>query len=312
VPTKKVKVFACRATFSPIREHLNLAESSKFNKLDENWKELKLLSGNTPHLLVVDKEKRGFVFGRFIRLRKEAPPILDTQSKTEEDFELTITRYLEEISHFIWHLNDGLMLCQYNHYGIRHFPTSLNPYFNMRWKDDFTFRDDVILPIDNPETFEEFKRDKSAVLAFKVRIAKKDVVLEERERNKGWRGVLNSIFGWGTFYNLVDGDESCYEIVVRKGRWKTGEVKKGKVVEAVEQLKSGDREVHISAETQDACYDLIEGNLFNYKMTVETKEEEYETEKRLIVNKEAFFREAERQYNLHAQHILSTLAETND
>jgi hypothetical protein len=294
--------------FSP----LNFAEVFKIGNLDTNWVELKLESGETPHLLIVDKEENGFILGRFIRLRKEAPPILDKQNKTEEDFELTLTRYLEEISHFIWQLNDGLMFCQYNQYGIRYFPTSLNPYFNKRWEGDFALRDDVILPIENRDTITDFKNDKSAVLKFKVRIAKKNVVLEEKERNKGFPGLLNSIFGWGTFYNLADGDQSSYEIVVRKGRWKTGAVKKGKVVEATEHLKSGDTEVQISAETQDASYDLINGNLFNYKMTVETKEEEYETEKRLVVDKEAFFREAERQYLLHAPHILSTLADISD
>ena len=224
--------------------------------------------------------------------------------------ELTITSYLEETSHFIWHLGTGLMFCQYNHYGIRHFPTSLNPYFNARWKDDIRFHDDIILPIENPNTFEEFKNDKSAMLTFKVRIAKKDVVLEEKERNEGWAGLLKNPFGWGTFYNLVDGDESCYEIVVRKGRWKTGEVNKGNVVEAVEHLKSGDRDVRVSAETQDASYDLIKGNLFNYKIYVETKEGEGEKKiKRVIADKEAFFKEAERLYYKHAGHILSTLYE---
>jgi len=292
MPTKRVKVFACRATFSQLRNYLNLAEIFKISNLDTNWIELELASGDTPHLLIADKKENGFIFGRFIRLRKDAPPILDKKSKSEEDFELTITRYLEEISHFIWHLNDGLMFCQYNHYGIRHFPTSLNPYFNIRWKDDFTLRDDVILPIENPDTFEEFKRDKSAMLTFKVRIAKKDVLLEEKERNKGWTGVLKSPFGWGTFYNLVDGDESCYEIVVRKGRRKAGKVNKKKAVEAVEHLKSGDSEVHISAETQDASYDLIEGNLFNYKIYVGTREEEEKEKKikRVIADKEAFFK----------------------
>jgi hypothetical protein len=268
-------------------------------------------------LLIVDEEENSFIFGRFIRLRKDAPPILDKQFKTEDDFELTITSYLEEISHFIWNLETGLMFCQYNHYGIRHFPTSLNPYFNVRWKGDFKFRDDVILPIENPNTFEEFKKDKSAMLTFKVRIAKKDVALEEKERNKGWNGLLKSAFGWGTFYNLNEGDESCYEIVIRKGRRQTGEVNKGKVVEAVEHLKSGDVKVRVSAETHDASYDLIEGNLFNYKIYVETKEEEGEKEegeekiKRVTANKEAFFKEAERLYYKHSEHILSTIRPYN-
>ena len=199
MPTKRMTVFACRPTFSPLRNHLNLAEIFQIGSLDTNWIELELESGSTPHLLVVDKEKNGFIFGRFIRLRKEAPPILDKRDKTEDDFELTINRYLEEISHFIWHLNDGLMFCQYNHYGIRHFPTSLNPYFNIRWKNEFTLRDDVILPIDNPDTFEEFRNDKSAMLTFKVRIAKKDVVLEEKERNKGWTGCTEECFWLGDF-----------------------------------------------------------------------------------------------------------------
>ena len=112
----------------------------------------------------------------------------------------------------------------------------------------------------------------------------------------------------GLFTTSSDGDESCYEIVVRKGRRKTGKVNKGKVVEAVEHLKSGDREVQINAETRDASYDLIEGNLFNYKLYVETKEEEGGKKlKRVIADKEAFFKEAERLYYEHSGHILSNL-----
>jgi len=112
--------------FVKINRHKITAESlsTKFHidNVLENAYPKPVDSGRWPKdSIICDKREDEIIYGRFLKLRKDAIEFLQSQgTKLSERLEFPgLGEYVEENSHFLWDVRNGVILCEYNHKGIR-------------------------------------------------------------------------------------------------------------------------------------------------------------------------------------------------
>ena len=89
MPTKYVRIFPYNVLLSGVKNDVNtLKHIFAIKNVKAN---IVTFSDDYPLLLIIDQSENDFVFGRFIRLRKTSPPILDLDTATEREIELKIS-----------------------------------------------------------------------------------------------------------------------------------------------------------------------------------------------------------------------------
>jgi hypothetical protein len=143
-----------------------------FHKNNLNDNALPLYEDGVIFLLIIDAKKGDFLRGKFMRLRTDAPPVLDLDTGIDQPFPLGPNQVLEEISHFIWNLKDSVLFGESNYYAIRYYKTQFTDYLNSiflkREIADEVAEFDLILDAD---TYASYKKDSSPITAYKFAVA---------------------------------------------------------------------------------------------------------------------------------------------
>jgi hypothetical protein len=145
-------------------------------------------NGDTNEQEADTENNQEFIFGRFIRLRKEAPRIVDLEKRKEEPFKLLDSQNLEEISHFVWGIQDNLLFAEYNYYAVRNFSAPLARYLRVILdkhkeivKDEFKLKLMIeINSILDPNVFDKLKNDKGAIERVQLSIAEPQLKYTEQ------------------------------------------------------------------------------------------------------------------------------------
>jgi len=234
-------------------------------------------------LLIIDKAEGDFLFGRFLKLRKDAPLILDRMSGKEREIFLTKYEDIEEVSHFVCNVKDSLILAEYNFNAIRCFPTPLKAYLDKK----FNVKDNIVIPVEDINTFKKFKDTRKGIKTFSLALAQNKI--------KELESVLN-LSPIRTFFDLSQNNKTQYEITIRKSRGKEQFLDKNKVVMAIEHLKDKQETLEsLEIETEDVVYDLIKNNVLAYYIILEKTER--------TIDKEEFYKKVKEIYSSHAIEI---------
>ena len=250
--SKKIKVFVYSFKV-PGNYYQTLILKNLFNKTNirtniENY-------GEDALLLIIDDETDGFLYGRFLVLRKDVPSILNKQTSQERDITLSQNENIKEESHFIINLQDKFLFGEYNYHSVRHFSYPLMYYL----KKKLSGSPIDIRPNPNPETFALLKKDKN-LKSFEFSIG------QERLSHKEQSGIplLGSLVG------LSSNNENSIKVVITRGRKKENEMDSDTILEKLETLKdSRKKDLHsLKVETEKSKYDLLNGNLIHFELSV--------------------------------------------
>lgn len=244
--------------------------------------------GNNSLLLLCEKEENGFVEGRFLKLREDAPKILSQKSEKddaeEKDIPLEAGDFIEEISHFILSVKDRRILGEYNQSAVRNFVTPLDFYLRKTLDLDEDQVEIKAIAIDN--VLERIK-DSDSLLAVTAKIAKPNLHHMEKLLH------LNPV----QVQKLYAKSDYDLEITVRHKPRKN--LEKSEAISNIEEL-SGDKEVleALKVETNDAIYDLIKPSLMFFKAHVVLDD------KARFVTSWDFYQKARKIYNTNRDAIL--------
>jgi hypothetical protein len=253
--TKKIKIFVYgfRVPNSYYNEDVLKKKFGKVNLLKNI-----VPYGEDSLLFIVDEGDDDFLFGRCLVLRKDVPSILNKQTQGEREITLSNDENVKEESHFLICLKDKLLFGEYNYHAVRHFSYPLMYYF----KKTLTGTPIDVRPNPNPETMNLLKTD-NKIKEFEFSIG------QERLSHKEQKGIplIGSLLGLST------NDESCIKIIVTSGRKKENELDSDKIIEKLEILKTSKSEdlCSLKARTEESKYDLLNGNLINFKLSVEQR-----------------------------------------
>ncbi len=248
--TKKVRMFpySLQIPESYLKPDFLL---EKYSKSIEKIRENTVAYGESHLLLFLEGNVNGFLQGRFLKLRSDAPKILKELTAEEKKIELDEGDWIEEISHFILNINDKIILGEYNQSSVRHFATPLDFYLRSTMAlsgNDFEIK---VIAID--KVLEKVKAAEK-FYSVRVKIAKPNIRHLEDKVKVNARGVLS-------LYRKSDFDLEIS--VIHKRR---------KILNKEESLKfildiyedKGELDL-LKIETKDAAYDLINGTLMHFK-----------------------------------------------
>ncbi len=242
--------------------------------------------GDDALLLIIDEEADGFLYGRFLVLRKDIPSILNKQTTEEREITLSSDENIKEESHFLINLQDKFLFGEYNYHSIRHFSHPLIYYLKKRISGSPI----DIKPSPNPETLALLKRDRE-LKSFEFSIN------QERLSHQEQTGIplLGSLIG------LSSNNENSIKIIVSRGRKKENKLDSDTIIEKLENLKNtrGEDLYSLKVETEKSKYDLLNGNLISFELGVN------QINKR--TNKVDFYRKIKPLYNQEISSIKELL-----
>lgn len=249
MPIKEVKVFVYGFNL-PQTYHNKGILMKQFNK--SNILNNIASYGDDSLLLIIDKEDNDSLFGRFLILRKDIPSILNKQTQEERELTLSKDENIKEESHFLINLKEKLLLGEYNHYSIRHFPHPIMYYFkNMLIGQPIDIR-----PYPNPNTLNLLKKDSRKIKSFEFSVGQESLTSKEQ------RGIPLI----GALRGLSSNNESCIKIIITSGRKRANELDSENIIERLENLKhsKSDDLNSLKVETEKSKYDLLNGNLIHF------------------------------------------------
>ena len=240
MPTKELNVFVYT---SKIPQGNSTAQylKTRFNKsqIIQNI----IPYGNDSLLLIVDKISNNLTFARFLKLRDDAPGIINKMTRRERNMRLKTGDLIKEESHFLWNPVEGLIFGEYNYHAIRHFSFPLTDYL----KQILSSNDIEIRPVADPTTFNRMKND-TELREIIVSIGQES--LTNREQSKG-ASILGSLRG------TSNNDESVIKISISKGKKKGNKLNKDKIIEISENLLSRKGDLYtLKVIGEESKYDL--------------------------------------------------------
>jgi len=252
MPTKKIKVFVYTFDVPPgYYPRGILKRQFSVNNIGNNIESY----GEDALLLIIDNELDRFLYGRFLVLRKDVPSILNKQTKQEREITLSNDENIKEESHFIINLDDKFLFGEYNYHSIRHFSHPLMYYL----KKKLSGSPIDIRPNPNPKTFNLLRRDKK-FKSFEFSIG------QERLSHREQSGIplLGSLIG------LSSNNENSIKIIITRGRKRENEMDSETILEKLEGLKNskGEDLYTLKVETEKSKYDLLNGNLIHFELSV--------------------------------------------
>ena len=267
------------------KKKIDLDKALDVNKFKDYFKLDNLGSNIVPiddvrFLLIVDSSDNGnndeqkadtennqeFIFGRFIRLRKEAPRIVDLEERKEKPFKLLDSENLEEISHFVWGVQDNLLFAEYNYYAVRNFSAPLARYLRVILdkhkeivKDEFKLKLMIeINSILDPKVFDKLKNDQTAIERVQLSIAEPQLKYTEQAYDLEPAEVV------ARMTDTLKGEGYWFNCALSRGKGK-GFFDKKEILKLIDYLLRKKEEnvlksLHI--ETETAAYDLIRGLVY--------------------------------------------------
>ena len=236
-------------------------------------------------VLVVDQEFGSFVCGRFLKLRRDTPAILNTTNGSERDISLLDNENIEEISHFIMNFKDNIILAEYNYQAIRHFSTPLAKYLEFIFKLDSVYID--VIP--NIDTFKSMQSEKD-FKSIRIKVAQSSLKRKENEVGISILGALKE---------LALGGQTIIDIKISKGRGIDTDLPRKKVISYANDLKENIDLKILEIESSNASYDILNNNLLSYSCLV--------TERGKRVDRASFFKQAVILYDERIKFIKSCL-----
>jgi hypothetical protein len=229
----------------------NLKEIFKHTNLNDN---IIAFVEDNPLLLIIDKAENDFIFGRFMLLTKDALDKLNTKERKFIPIDIAIDEFVVHTSHFIWNVKDNIIFGEFNFHGIRHF---INPFKNYLDKK-FSCNTTIMEMIEDLDTLSRFKKDKNGYTKFTVRTAQKNLSKIESDQ----KSFLNSMF------KISPEENANITITIGRDR-RNAFFNSDEVIKFAENLKKKEPLRRLEVETANAVYDLLNNNMFRYKLSVE-------------------------------------------
>jgi hypothetical protein len=238
-----------------------------------------LYEDETPFLLIIDGIKGNFLRGKFMHLRKDAPPILNLETHKDEPFHLEDFECLEEISHFIWNLKDHVLFAESNYYAIRYFTTQFEDYLNGIYEKRFGEGDIAEFQlIPDCNTVKRFTEDPSPRIGFKIGVASARINIIDEQQKLSLTQFGRTLVEDNDFY-------LTYSISAGRGKKKKPRFLQKKVDEQVKTRLSDESTKLLKVQTENAIYDLLKNDKIIYTM-------ECEVEGNMIEDAAAFYDKA--------------------
>jgi hypothetical protein len=280
--SKKVKVYPYQVTVKNTD-----VDFSKFTEVFQrdsvNDNIVKLYEDETPFLLIIDGVKGNFLRGKFMHLRKNAPPVLNLETHKDKPFHLEDYECLEEISHFIWNLRDQVLFAESNYYAIRYFTTQLQDYLNEIYENRFAINDVAEFQlIPDCNTIKRFTEDPSPRIGFKVGVAAARINVIDEQHDLSMTKFAKSLVADNDFY-------LTYSISAGRGKKKKLNLLRKKVDEQILTRVSDESTRLLKVETENAIYDLLRNDKVVYSL-------ECEVEGNMIEDANAFYDKAIKRY----------------
>jgi len=244
-----------------------------------------------------DNDTNDFLFGRLIRLRKEVPRILNLATQEERIEILEESENLEEISHFVWNLNENLLLAEYNYYAVRNFSAPLTAYLTTiinKHKEILTsdFKPELKVEINSildPKVFEKLKKDKSRVTKIQLSLAEPKVSYIDNALNQEPADMLRR-----RAIETIEGESYHFNFALSSGHGKgKGIFNTPKLINFAETSLKDNKDIikGMRIETETSAYDLIRHSLYYI--------ESFEMDGKIISDSSLFYNKAVDIYNEH-------------
>ena len=231
---------------------------NKFSRARDKVEENIVQYGSNYILLLFEIQKNGFLQGRFLKLRMDAPRILNRQSTTndaeERDIDLLDGEYIEEMSHFIISISDKRLLGEYNQAAVRHFVTPLD--FYLREVLDLSSDQVKVKAIQIGDVLERIKAEEK-LYSVRAKIAKPKLTYFEDKTGLDPARVLRKY------------RRSEFDIEISVTHLPRKILDKEEAFENIKELYDNKEELDaLKVETKDAAYDLINGSLMHFRASV--------------------------------------------
>lgn len=250
---KNIKVFPYRCQLHGIRNDIDVIEGA-FSKAN-------VASNIIPYteeyslLLIIDGSENGFLQGMFIKLRRDTPTIINLENGNFKDISLEDNEDIAELSHFVWNLNDKIILAEYNFQAIRYFIIPLKFYFDKK----FGTNGNVVTALEDINTYQRFRGTNKEIRKFRLGVLRSKMRAIE---DKFPISTLEALRG------MSDSHKSVYEITVKRGK-RDACLNKDEVFRIADGLKEDKENVeYLIVETSDSVFDLINNVWIHYRFSV--------------------------------------------
>lgn len=271
---KNIKIFPYQFSFSnDFPEIDKFKEQFLKDNMENNYEDY----GDCQLLLIIENKDNPIIYGRLLKLRSDAPSILNKMSKKEKEIELNEGDLIKEESHFLLDIKNNLLIGEYNYNCVRHFSTPLKYYL----KRKLGIKKVYMQPIPNPETFYLMKKGKSIK---ELEIGVSQIRLSNEEQSFG-KTLFGGIKGIST------NDECNIKLIISSGKNKNNELKKDELIKRLEELHTNRDDFRsLKISTEDGKYDILNGNWIHFQLSVRLS-------KNNKVNSEDFYKKCLSLYN---------------
>jgi len=208
-------------------------------------------------IFIVDQYKNDFLYGKFVRFRRDIPNVLDMYTGEVTGLSMDKNKGIIEESHFLMNVKAGIIFAQYNFHALRMFSTPAKFYFDTLFGTD----DNSFEPIDNIDTYNDFKKEQK-LQKFELGITKANYRKLEKKFNLSALDVFGSI---------ADDEESMLVVEVRRSRKKDSSLNTKQIFELTDGLlRTNKEDIRVlRAESKNEAYNLLKGNLLSYFIEVD-------------------------------------------
>jgi len=248
---KRVKIYPYFCEMPDNRIKIN--NFPKIFKITNASKNVLPHSFDTHLVLVIDETHDGFMFGRFFKLRGDAPMIFNKRRGNEREIPLLPDDEIKEESLFVWNMSDGVIFAEYNFNAIRTFGGPLSSYLNSK----FGVRGCTVTPIFNADAFDSLKKE-DEIFSMCIKFA------QEKTR------ILEKRFGWPSlkvFSEITKGNRTYLKVTIAGRRGNV--LNKNEVIDFAKDWIEKEAPVDsIRVEASEAVYDLIGDTVLSYPLLV--------------------------------------------
>jgi len=247
------------------------------NILVKNYKNLKI---EVNYSLVADKLDNNYIYGRFIKLKKDNIEKLmqDTQSNIEKIKEELLTlkdnEFIEENAYFVFNLKSGIMLANYNPDSVNILKSAASDTFNNAMQK-CKYNDPIKLyPFPSDELIDDMINNGSQILKYHIIFPQLSL---QRIEDIDKHGVFNDIF------SLADSNQSfglMFEMSLSKPQTLTH-----KVLNLLkEYIKKFGKIEKFTVYTDYMNFDLIADRYVYFSIDIEVKDDLEDNMKNIYKN----------------------------
>lgn len=253
---KRVKLYPYRYKLDGIEnDPKTLLERFSPKDIHENLIKL----GENSLVLVIDSMKGKSVYGQFLKLRSDAPKIINKITGKINNMTLKDDEDVLEQTLFIMNTEDRIILGQYNFHGIRYFVNPLIYYLN----NILGVNENSINLISDLDTYKHMK-DSGTIKKFTVGVAK--------EKMKALEKLGLGLSTLSVLMDIGAGKSTEFEITIKRTRRKNSGVDFDKAIDIINKMRKQKGELTtLNVATEDAKYDLLNNNFMYYTLDLPLK-----------------------------------------